>query len=46
MGIELTCHNCGRTWTYNGSKPIGAYTNCSNQDCRYKVKIEPPEDRS
>lgn len=38
-GIPLKCEECGHEWAYTGDKPRGAYTNCSNRDCRYKVKI-------
>ncbi len=38
-GIRIRCHNCNHVWTYSGSMPRGAYTNCPNRDCRYKVKI-------
>jgi len=43
MGIEMTCHNCGHTWTYTGQLPPGATTNCPNRDCRYKVRIPDPD---
>lgn len=38
-GVVLTCDTCGNTWEYTGHHPRGAYTNCSNRECRYKVRI-------
>ncbi|WP_290812435.1 hypothetical protein [Halovivax sp.] len=28
---ELTCHECGKTWTHTGSEPHGTCPNCGEE---------------